>query len=30
MYWTWGGKGSQKSEAPTGFYHPAMGPGGLQ
>jgi len=26
MYWTWGGKGSQKSEAPTGFYHPGMGP----
>jgi len=30
MYWTWGGKGSQKSEAPSGFYHPGMSPGGLQ
>jgi len=29
MYWTWGGKGSQKSEAPSGFYHPGMSPGGL-
>ncbi|HEV2399362.1 MAG TPA: transporter [Candidatus Sulfotelmatobacter sp.] len=30
MYWTWGGKGSQKSEAPSGFYHPGMSPGGLR
>ncbi len=30
MYWTWGGKGSQKSDAPSGFYHPGLAPGGLQ
>lgn len=30
MYWTWGGKGSQKSEVPSGFYHPGMTPQELQ
>jgi hypothetical protein len=30
MYWTWGGKGGQKSEAPGGFYHPGMSPAGVQ